>query len=393
MIKPKLILLCLICLAPSILFSQHIEISDNTQISLLTCSPGPAGYEKFGHSAIRIFDEAQNVDIVANWGLFDFDKPNFYYKFVKGETYYLLGIHPTYYFLESYKQRNSSVTEQVLNLDSVGKQQIVDRIMLNNLPENREYLYNFIYDNCSTRPRDFIFELFDGHINYQTTNEMEEKSFRQWVAQYAGKDSWMMFGIDLVFGRKADQLASNYEAMFLPEILQLQMEDAKIESRLTDDSLISESHFLVEKLEQEKSNIADLLKPLLVAAILLIIGVIITIFELIKKRRFTLFDSMLYLVVGIGGVIIFYLMFFSIHPLVNSNINLLWMNPLFLILSFSIWKKQKTAWIMWLQIAIFVCLLLALILLLLKVQSANIAFIPVISLLIIRLLSNIKRSK
>ena len=83
--------------------AQRINVTDSTRISLLTCSPGPAGYEKFGHTGIRIADSLQGVDLVANWGIFDFDKPGFYYKFVRGETYYMLGIYSTDIFVNSYR--------------------------------------------------------------------------------------------------------------------------------------------------------------------------------------------------------------------------------------------------------------------------------------------------
>ncbi len=90
--------------------SQLLTLTDSTKFSLLTCSPGPDAYEKFGHTAIRILDESQGVDMIANWGIFDFDKPGFYYKFVKGETYYMLGVHETFYFLESYRRNYNNGT-------------------------------------------------------------------------------------------------------------------------------------------------------------------------------------------------------------------------------------------------------------------------------------------
>ena len=61
------------------------------QISLLTCAPGEELYARFGHTALRVVDPANQVDIVFNYGIFDFDTEQFYWKFVKGETWYELG--------------------------------------------------------------------------------------------------------------------------------------------------------------------------------------------------------------------------------------------------------------------------------------------------------------
>ena len=71
-------------------FSQNIPYSDNTIISVLTCGPGDELYSKFGHSAFRIQDFNKHYDVVYNYGVFDFTKPNFYTNFAKGKLYYNL---------------------------------------------------------------------------------------------------------------------------------------------------------------------------------------------------------------------------------------------------------------------------------------------------------------
>src|SRR5665647_1396366 len=101
--------------------AQKISISDSATISLITCSPGEEAYSKFGHTAIRIKDPSNAVDVVFNYGIFSFETENFYYKFIKGETDYQLGVYNTSQFLPEYAQRNSMVWEQVLNLTPIEK--------------------------------------------------------------------------------------------------------------------------------------------------------------------------------------------------------------------------------------------------------------------------------
>jgi hypothetical protein len=43
----------------------------------------------FGHTAVRITDTEHFIDIVYNYGAFDFNTPNFVAKFIK-ETYNIL---------------------------------------------------------------------------------------------------------------------------------------------------------------------------------------------------------------------------------------------------------------------------------------------------------------
>ena len=111
----KILLAITILLNVLNLSAQQISISDSAIVSLITCSPGEEIYAKFGHTAIRIIDKKNNFDVVYNYGIFSFDTDNFYYKFIKGETDYQLGIYDTRNFLPEYAQRNSMVVEQILN--------------------------------------------------------------------------------------------------------------------------------------------------------------------------------------------------------------------------------------------------------------------------------------
>lgn len=72
-----------------------------TRVSLLTASPGSAIYELDGHTGLRIANDSLGYDQVINWGLFDFEAPNFVYRFVKGETDYMCGTVPADYFINS----------------------------------------------------------------------------------------------------------------------------------------------------------------------------------------------------------------------------------------------------------------------------------------------------
>lgn len=365
--------------------SQLLTLTDSTKFSLLTCSPGPDAYEKFGHTAIRILDESQGVDMIANWGIFDFDKPGFYYKFVKGETYYMLGVHETFYFLESYRRRNSYVIEQVLNLSPDERKRLYDAISVNYLPENREYLYNFVFDNCATRPRELINQIVKPKT-IEAVNEIEYKSFRDWVGAYTGKYSWLQFGIDLVFGRDADEYATPYQAMFLPEVLYKSYDGAKIvDPSGTETPFISEEWYLVEKRDElQKSTLFS--KPIFVTVLMLLIGLIITFWENKKKKQYKIFDFLLLLITGIAGLIVFYLMFFSIHPLVKSNFNLLWCNPLNIIASVLLFTRKIKKILKGYFLIYFVMIVVAFIVAVLKVQIFNIAFLPVMGLILVRIL-------
>ncbi len=146
-------------------FAAKAQVSgDSTlRVSIITCYPGQQVYALYGHTAIRI--QTGDTDMAYNFGMFSFDKPNFVYRFVKGETDYALGSYPFVYFMPEYIRRNSKVVEQVLNIDNRQARALYEKLEYLSLPENREYRYNYVLDNCATRPRDLVEEAVGG-INY-----------------------------------------------------------------------------------------------------------------------------------------------------------------------------------------------------------------------------------
>ena len=372
--------------------AQRINVTDSTRISLLTCSPGPAGYEKFGHTGIRIADSLQGVDLVANWGIFDFDKPGFYYKFVRGETYYMLGIYSTDIFVNSYRERNSSVSEQIINLTSSQKQLLLDKIMTNYEPQNREYLYNFVFDNCATRPLDLIVQTYiSERIAFR--GDYTEKTYREWIAHFADKNSWLMFGIDLVFGKDADKAAPREKAVFLPEVLEAQLDGAKV---MTSDNremnLIAKKLILISKTEvEEKKNFFATPLFLLIVVVLLMLS--IGYWERKSKKNYRIIDFLLHFIAGVAGLIIFYLMFFSIHPLVKSNFNLLWCNPISLLTAVLILVNRSGKLTAMLQVLHVILLLFSIVVFVTQIQVMNTAFLPLITLMLFRALIYLKHNR
>ena len=128
---------------------------DTLRISLITCDPGPDVYQIFGHAAVRVQRSGvDTVDLAFNYGMFSFGSGNFIYKFVKGETDYKLGVYDFVYFMPDYVYRGSTVVEQELNMSQQEKELLFERLLVNAEPQNRVYRYNFLFDNCATRPRD-----------------------------------------------------------------------------------------------------------------------------------------------------------------------------------------------------------------------------------------------
>ncbi len=363
------------------LLSQNFTFSDSARVSLLTCSPGKKVYEKFGHTAIRVNDPVTGIDVVFNFGVFDFNSKDFYLKFVKGETDYQLAVYDTKIFLEQYKSGNFIVWEQKLNLTLNEKRNLLRSLLKNYEPENRFYRYNYVYDNCSTQPRDKILQSINGKVEFHLFTE--PVTFREMLAEYAGINSWLQFGLDLIFGCDADKTVSRNVSMFLPENLMYEFQAAQIiATDGTRRDLVAENKILITKQEEKFSKPLPIFQPVFVCTFLLILGIVLTFFN--NKQSFRLFDSLLYIASGLGGIVVFYLAFFSSHPLVKNNFNLLWLNPLNFVLGILLWFHKMKPYVFYYQVLNCFLIFLALVAYAAGFQVFNPASFPLILLLLLR---------
>ncbi|MCM8872748.1 MAG: DUF4105 domain-containing protein [Paludibacteraceae bacterium] len=351
------------------------DIYSNLEVSLLTCSPGDELYSAFGHTAIRV------NDMVFNYGMFNFNTEGFYIKFVSGETDYELGVEIMQGFERQYERRNRSVIEQKLNLTNEEKAALFNALLENTRPENKTYRYNFVFDNCATRPRVKIEECLKGAIKYDVKEENE--SYRKLIEKYVGEDSWIKFGIDILIGAEADKTASFFDRLFLPDELMNAFATAR---RDNGERLVTETKEIVSQ-DKDENDEDNGVTPLAVAVIAM---TIISIASLLFPRKLKALDFILFLATGLLGVVITFLCFFSLHPLVGENYNLLWLNPVHLIIPLTIFIKKARKILMGTYILIALATAVAMSGYIYLPQEFNIAFLPFMAIIIVRALSAIK---
>lgn len=295
--------------------SAQILLSDSAKLYLLTCTPGTEVWSKYGHTGIRVCDEANKMDIVFNYGIFSLMEDGFYLKFIKGDTYYQLGIESYSHFVRFYNKIGRKTYLQELNLTPMQKQQVFDALMVNYQPENRFYLYNFVFDNCATRPyyllknalQDTIISSYQGYAN---------QPFRSTITHYTGPYSWVDFGINMVFGSKADQPMTNEQRLFLPEELMFYLSEAHL-----SDGTPLVIHENIAPFEIDSVPwYADCRFGIALFALLM---VLISWWDRKRNKLSWWLDAILGLVYLVLLAIVIFLTFFSVHPLVGFNGRLL----------------------------------------------------------------------
>lgn len=307
----KYLIIILVCCASCWLKAAPQPLSACAEIQLLTCTPGNAVWSKYGHTGIRVLDKDQNLDIVFNYGIFDLTADDFYIKFLRGETYYQLGIEPYPYFEKFYRHFGRKTYWQELNLTQSQKQQVFDALLTNYQPENRFYLYNFVFDNCATRPYYLIKHALGDSIisNYKGFSGVD---FRQAISHYTGKNSWVDFGINLIFGSEANVAMTNEERLFLPEELMNYMAQAEL----------ADGTKLVKKQQIEAFPAAQVTWYANCWLGIGLFAIVLLAISLIDRRRHKLswgVDVVLIILYLILTSIVVYMTFYSCHPLVGFN--------------------------------------------------------------------------
>ncbi|WP_425236403.1 DUF4105 domain-containing protein [Ulvibacterium sp.] len=315
--------------------SQEVQLSQLSRISVLTCGSGSDLYTTFGHSAFRVNDPSIGIDVVYNYGTFDFNPPEFYFEFAQGKLLYSLSRQKMDRFLSVYKYENRWVREQVLDLTLQQRQKLFWFLEVNNRPENRTYKYDFFYDNCASKIWDVLKEVYGEQLQLKEGYLKNLYTFRELIHQHLETNTWSAFGIDLALGSVIDKKASPKEHMFLPIYVMQQLEGAQ----LGEKPIAYTTKTLLQTLPTKKNG-NFFLTPLFWLLIVLALVWIITFIDFKKDKRSRWLDFTLFFITGLAGCLIFYLWFLTDHTATIGNLNILWAFPLNLILSFILIRKK-----------------------------------------------------
>ncbi len=328
--------------------------ADEARFSLITCSPGDEAYSLFGHTALRYVDEESGVDKVYNYGYFSFDTPNFVWRFILGQTDYLVASVPFEYFIPEYVERGSMVVEQVLNLTPSQVRSLYRLLEENCRLRNRVYRYNYFYANCTTKARDkFLESLGNGCSIVYMQPEVPLPTFREALRSMTASHPWYSFGIDLLMGSDVDSPATSEQLQFIPANLMNDLGNACIaDAEGGNVPAVKETNILAR--ENKPVVPRNNLTPFNASLLLLLFTFIVMLCELRSKRTFWGYDLVLMTVQGLGGCLLLFMALCSEHPAVDANFVMLLVNPLALILMpFLIYRiiKHKSLQIAWVQVA------------------------------------------
>lgn len=301
-------------------FSQSLPLSKDAKVSVLTCGLGNETYSYFGHTAIRVADPVNNIDVVYNYGAFDFRTPNFVAKFAKGDLQYFIVTHPFSDFLNEYNSDKRSVFEQDLQISTALKQTIFDNLNKALFSDERSYTYKFIDKNCTSMVVDVINRSLGQNVI--TKKGDTDKTYRSILFPYFEGHFYDQLGTSIIFGTKVDQMGTK---IFLPFELKNSLEKTTFQNQ----PLVSKSKTLLEFTKETPKSLWNNIYTYL----------FILLFVILVRDKTV--DKIYFLILSLIGIFFVCMGFYSFHQELAMNYNALLFSPLLLVLVlFSVFKNK-----------------------------------------------------
>lgn len=301
-------------------FGQNILLSKNARASVITCDTGNESYSLFGHTAIRITDLENNLDVVYNYGAFDFGTPNFVAKFAKGDLQYFAVANTFADFMSQYTFEQRSVFEQELTIPLAYKQKLFDNLTSVIASSESYYTYKFIDKNCTSMVVDILNKTLGSKVI--TGNLNTDKTYRSILFPYFDNFFYEKLGTSIIFGTKVDEYSNH---IFLPLELHKSLEQTKFNNKL----LCKESRNLLEFKKQDLNIWWNNFYTYVI-----FLGIILVL----NKKYLDLFYL---LMMGFLGVFFASVGLYSFHQELSNNYNTLLFNPILLILIYFMVIKNK----------------------------------------------------
>lgn len=352
------------------------------EVSLLTADPGTELYSSFGHSAIRMRELGpEGRDMVFNFGTFDFDTPNFYGKFATGKLNYMLSVATYDRFIVEYDYYKRGLREQVLDLNQEQKDFLLQHLDAHYDPLRRFYKYDFFYNNCATKIRD-AFDIAMGEQLVWSDSIAEEKTFRNLIDEFVLPLPWADFGIDLALGAVIDRPATELEKQFLPTYMEQAFASATIVENGVSRPLVKQSRVLLEYPKEATQQ--SLFNPTGVFWLLAVVFAALTLYGFKKGKLMIGLDIAFFGILGILGLVVAFLWFFTDHSATLWNWNILWAFPGHLVLVWGLVARPNAPWISSYLLFVMGATVVVLLLWIVGVQSFYPALIPILLLLLLR---------
>jgi hypothetical protein len=314
-------------------FAAVGEEGGETEVWLLTYGPGELYWQRFGHNAIWIRDPGLGLDHAFNFGFFDFGQEDFFLRFLRGRMLYFSAAQPAREEFAGYIDENRGIRAQKLDLEPAQKLWLLEYLLADIRPENRDYLYDYYTNNCATRVRDALDEALGGALRSESAAQQADHTWRDHTRRLTYRDFWLYLGLEIGLGAPVDTTISRWEEMFIPATLADAVARLRISGSSGSRPLVLEDVVLYQStLDPPPASPSGWWPRYLLVSLLIVLATALILRKAAPAWRRGLAQAWLMLA-GAAGLVLVFFWLQTDHSVARMNLNVLVLNPLWLVLA------------------------------------------------------------
>jgi hypothetical protein len=159
------------------------------------------------------------VDDVYDFGVADFHRPGFVAEAALGRARFWLRRSSTQNRFDRYVLRDRQIDTQRLNLGDDQIAYLIERLEWNLQPENVEYTYDHVTDNCSTRLRDLLDDVTGQAVLRASDGMGIFRTYREDILVAGSGRILALIAYDLGAGPRGEDRVNAWQLSFLPDQL------------------------------------------------------------------------------------------------------------------------------------------------------------------------------
>jgi hypothetical protein len=322
-------------------FAQEYERwyrTDEMVFKMAVYGPSDEIFIWWGHAALIMENTRWNYSWVFDWGIFTYPSDNFLKEFINDQVQYRC--ESGFFNAGFYIDEDRDIMVYTLDLDRDAKEAMLSYAENNVMPENCYYDYHEFRDNCSTRIRDILDLGIGGQLKAAFDNIPGRLSLRQHVQRYTWFRPASNWFAGFLMGQDLDRQITQWDEMFIPvEIARNIVDFSYIDNAGAERRLVSS----VEVIYSSKTRPPILNEPLVIWPFTLGLGLLIAALFLYVRnisKKYTrtgriflgISHALLGLLLGGSGCVLFLGLFLMNNDYIQQNINILFINPLLLII-------------------------------------------------------------
>ena len=209
-------------------------------------------------------------------------------------------------------------------------------------PENRDYLYDYYANNCSTRVRDAIDLALGGILEAEFQGVSAPQTWRDHTRRLTHSDFWLYLGLEIGLGAPVDSSISRWDEMFIPAKLADILDSVEYTGAGMVKPLVLEDVLLYESSLDSPPAFPHAWWPGYLLASLGLVFMAWLLCRLAFPGLASVLSRTWLVFSGLVGLGLMFLWLGTDHSVASPNLNLLVFNPLWIVLAF--WKgHEKTA--------------------------------------------------